>query len=589
MVSTRKERPEWHPWPADAPFLSGVEPPLLLRLKIKDLLASEKTRTIVEDRLRQVLFGAASGKNDRVPIESPFIFTDAYSVTLFATSSGRNGLPKEVPVSASTNPSEEVLKGRDLLDLELLPENLALVAADRGEAVRPRDCFLRITGSMKARFERTQYEANFDVLRTAVTDLQHHLSSLTPSSRQAPEVFVQVPQGGNVASETNITTVMSQYLVGTISVRQGSADKDYAAVQELASRFLGQLRTQINFHDLDDSKRVAVLMSNNATLSATVGDIKELASQTKEQREKQLDIAMEEAENRRSRAKHGFKGKIGIDYSEGGGVLSLGSLAMRVAGQVSGEMTKKIEDERANQRNQQLATLNRDLDELGKFFKGQLPTLTGIRFDQKGLDETFKTLKGQFEKKEFTVGPSQVSWPVVRLGSPGPETLGAKFLADELARTRLQYKELHDQHEAFKKSIASTERFADLEKSAQEARELAAKLQASLARVDRLEKEVGALKLETPALLTWPGGHYNSHLFIVNICTWAGFVHQACRRSSPCSSLLSWNALFSNLRLLLWPMPPSSMPLTLPFSTTSSKNMPPLNMKTRLLSQLWWS
>ena len=111
-----------------------------------------------------------------------------------------------------------------------------------------------------------------------------------------------------------------------------------------------------------------------------------------------------------------------------------------------------------------MASLNHDLDESGKVFEGSLPTLTGISFDQKGLDEAIKT-SGQIDLKKFTVGPSQVDWPAVQLGSPGPEMLG-EYLADELARTRLQYKELHDLHEVFKKSVASAERFAELEKSA---------------------------------------------------------------------------------------------------------------------------
>ena len=275
-----------------------------------------------------------------------------------------------------------------LVFFDLLPENIAGLQAATSEPVLLQNTYLKLSGQMKVQFEKQQYLANFQVVHTALTSLQSDLKSIQQKGQTAPDFFVQVPVGGQAEGKAAVRAAFSKYLVDSISLREG-ANVNSGLVGELTDRILNHLLSQVELGEAENHKRVAVMLGNRATLSATVGEIRTLTKKTKTERQNHLQAAFDDMDARRTGQKSEYKESLAVNFGLIGGKIEKGPYA------------KATEEEKTNRRKQQLETLNRGLDELAKHFDGRLPTLTGIHFDQKALDTAVKVVQVEWQQQFY--------------------------------------------------------------------------------------------------------------------------------------------------------------------------------------------
>jgi WD40 repeat protein len=444
-----------------------------IRVRLANLLAQEDARAAIEERLREHVSKSEGMKPDQVKLRSPTFNPRGYRLTLAAP--GTTGDAGEVALSGTVTIPRAVAEDEGSVPLDLLPQNIAALQAANADPVVLRDTYLKLSGQMKARFEKQQYLANFHVVQAAVTALQSNLKSIQATGQPAPEVLVQVPVGGEVEGRTAVTAAFSQSLVASISVREG-ADVNPGLLNDLTERVLGRILSQVELAHAEDAKRVAVMLGNTATLSATVGEIKSLATQTRAEREKQLKAALDEMEARHSGERRDYKGSLGVEY---GVKTVLGGAGGKI--QAEAEYKNATEEDRANRRKQELETLNRGLDELAKHFDGRLPTLTGIRFDQKALDESLKVVQVELQQSSFTTGWSQHEWTGIKLTATAGLAGSPELLFHQIDLAQARYTEyekllgtpekvkefaelLRDARRAMEQANATAERIAEVEK-----------------------------------------------------------------------------------------------------------------------------
>jgi sugar lactone lactonase YvrE len=454
----------------------GDPTPLRLRIRLVNLLANEKTRKMVQSRLREEIASLSGQKAEAIRLEDPILDRTSYRLTLCAAGGGGGDGPAEVILSRTSRLPRIVPEGSGEIDIELLPDRLAAWQAEKGRPITLRDVYLRIEGLLRARFERLQYQSNFTLVSQALTNLQNHLRSITPDGREAPKVLLYVPVGGEVEQTRSAGTVFTQYLVGTIHIREGTdPNHDLGAIQELADRVLQRVLEQVRLNDLDDKKRVALLLGDQAALTATVGEIRTLAAQSREERDQQLTSALDDSEATRSGQSREYTGKIGLDD-----ILPLPA-PLPASGEVKGGLKKTVEQDQARRRREVLEAVNRGLEEVGKHFGGRLPTLSGIQFDQKGLTSSLGQVELELKQHTFTTGWSHHEWPAVRLIPSGAEVFDPRVMADQLSQARVRFEE-------FQKLIESPERLRSFE--------------TAYARVVELEKGLKAIEQAASAMAT---------------------------------------------------------------------------------------
>ena len=359
-------------------------------------------------------------------------------------------------------------QGSGEVDVQLSPAGIAAWQADKARPLTLRDAYLHIEGTMRVRFEREMYQANFTLVSQSLTNLQNRLRSITPSVREAPELLVHVPIGGEVEQARSSNTVFTQFLIGTINVREG-ADRDLGAVQQLTERVLGKVLQQVLLNDLEDKKRVAVLLGDHVTLSATVGEVRALSRQTREERDQQVKSSLDHWESSRRGEDREYKGSLGID-------VNLPLVPVSVDTKLEGSVKKSLEQEQARRRQEALDVVNRGLDEVEKHFAGRIPTLSGIQFDQKGLASSLGQIELELKQNTFTTGWSHHEWPAVPLTQIGMQPFDPQVLASQLDQSRARYAEfqkLIDSPERLKAFDFAYARVIDLEKQLKAANDAA--------------------------------------------------------------------------------------------------------------------
>ncbi|HVS38308.1 MAG TPA: hypothetical protein VMS17_22310 [Gemmataceae bacterium] len=443
-----------------------------LRVHLANLLARETTRTAVETRLREHVATREGVKPEQIKLRSPTFNRKGYRLTLAASTSTTAGHDAEALLSGTVLVSPEVAENEGTIILELLPENIAALQAANREPVVLQATYLKLSCQMKARFEQRQYIANFDEVQNAVASLQNDLKSIQPAALAAPAAFVEVPIGGKVEERSAVVAAFSQHLVASIGVRSG-ANVNLGLVNELAEHVLDRILTQVELAQMADDKRIAVMLSDRATLSASVGEIKTLAKQTRSEREDKLKAALDDTEARRTGQSSNYKGSI---------VVLFGPLP----GKVDGEYGNRREEEKIAQRKQEVETLNRGLDQLGMYFEGRMPTPSGIQFNTEALDESVKKFRFELEENRFTIGWDQHDWAGIKLTT----TAGAAFSPEMLQR---QLSEAQARYAEFEKLIATPEKVKELQQLLGDARVTREQAKATADRVAEMERR------ETPS------------------------------------------------------------------------------------------
>ena len=459
--------------------------PLRLRVKLANLLAEQSHREAIEERLKKVIADREGAKVIR--LADATVDWNGFHVTLCASGTGSGPAGGEVVLSQLAVLPPRVAEDGGEITLELLPENIALLRENKDRAVTLSDVYLRIDGSMRAEFRTNQYRANFSVVRRELTGLQTRLRSISPSAKEPPEAFVQVPSGGSVEDDRSVESIVAQYIVGEISVRKG---QDPRFIQELTERVLSRVLEKVRLDSLEDKKRVAVLLGNQVTVAATVGEIKALARQTRAQREKELKTALDDWEARQRGEEREYRGSLGVEASFGNRLIG-----GRGAVKVDAAMRKKLEEANARRRKQTLESVNRGLDEMKKHFAGTIPTLTGIQFTQKGKLTSFGTNDVELSGSTFERGWSQHQWPALWMTNTPSLAISSRVLAEQVAATRTRYEEVEKALDSSDSKVRTArQRVADLEK------ELARPKSRLEALLDGSDKRLGTLRQEATAL-----------------------------------------------------------------------------------------
>ncbi len=461
-----KDDGRWEELPPGQPLPTKAEAAApRLRVHLANLLAQENTRTAVEARLREHIANGEGVKPEQVKLRTPTFNPRGFRITLAAPATASDA--GEVSLSGTVVVPPAVAEDSGTVIFDLQPENIAALEAANAEPVVLRGAYLKLSGQMKARFEKQQYIANFEVVQTAVASLQNELRSIQPTGQPAPEAFVQVPVGGTVEGKTAVTAAFSQYLIGSISVRDG-ANVNLGLVNELAERVLGRILSQVELGQMDDGKRVAVMLGDRATLSATVGEIKALAKQTKAEREDKLKAALDDMEARRTGQSSEYKGSVAANFGP-------------IGGKIDAAYANATEEEKAVRRKQELETLNRGLDELAKRFDGRLPTVSGIQFDQKALDESVKAVQVELQQNSFSTGWDQHDWSAIKLTTTAGLAVSPELLQRQLDEAQARYA-------AFDKLLGTPEKVKELQELLGDARKATEEAKATADRVSAMEK-----------------------------------------------------------------------------------------------------
>ena len=469
-----RESGRWEELPPGRPLPTKTEAAApRLRVTLANLLAQEDTRTAVEKRLREHIADGEGVKPEQVKLRSPTFKPGGFRIALAAPATSSDA--GETLLSSTVIVPPVVAEENGTVIFDLLPENIAALQAANAEPVLLRDAYLKLSGQMKARFEKQQYLVNFEVVQTAVASLQNDLKSIQPTGQPAPEAFVQVPAGGTVEGKTAVTKAFSQYLIGSISVRDG-ANVNLGLVNELAERVLSRMLSQVELAQMDDGKRVAVMLGDRATLSATVGEIKTLAKQTKAEREEKLKAALDGMEARRSGQKSEYKGSVSAQFGP-------------IGGKVNAAYANATEDEKTTRRKQELESLNRGLDELAKHFDGRLPTLSGIQFDQKALDESIKAIQVELQGNSFTTGWDQHDWSAIKLTTTAGLAVSPELLLRQVEAAQARYAE-------FDRLLGTPEKVKELQGLLDDARKATKEAKATANRVAEMEKRGTTAEVE---------------------------------------------------------------------------------------------
>lgn len=446
---------------------------LLLKVPLVNLLRTEKHRKVIEDRLRADVAQSLLVKPETLRIVPSTINETSYRATLCAS----GGDVPEVELTEPMTLPKTTVQGDEPATFRVLSQRVAYLKSIKEDPTRLGDLYVKIEGSLKVRMEKKDYDAQFTAVRKGVTALQSRASSIAPSAKRPVDTLVYLPDpgdGGAAQQSLSAESVLMQQLTATINVREG-ASLDRGVVESLAGKLLDHLLdNQIKLAEMERDQRIAVMVGNQATLASTVGEITDLAKKSRKEREEALNAALSEAEARRNKSDVKHSGSLGVEYGTQtmgfAGVVG-GAVAANVKGKLDLATQKVLEVEEAKQRSEAMKTFQRGLDDLERHFSGKLPTLSGIRFDQKTVAGSFDRVEATLQKNVFTTGWIPYEWPIVTFRKRIVDAEMAGKLEAQLEVAREQIRQF-DEHLARLKMVE--ERLAQLDRREAELRRLSA-------------------------------------------------------------------------------------------------------------------
>ena len=151
-----------------------------------------------------------------------------------------------------------------------------------------------------------------------------------------------------------------------VSVRAGEAP-DRSTFHYFLDKLFTQATQDIKLGDRKDRERVQLLFHNMATLSMTVGEIKELAGKTENQRESRLTKLVEDWEKGATASSTDVSGSASIMGIGGSGAFK----------QADAEQQERLTKE-------YVAELNKSLNEIQSHLAGVFLSLRGLATDKTG-------------------------------------------------------------------------------------------------------------------------------------------------------------------------------------------------------------
>jgi hypothetical protein len=487
---------QWQPLAATASLRVTPEP-LRLRFTLRNLLASEEGRKAVQDRLEQEVSKNLRIERQKLRMRQLQIPQNPETTPFYLTALVWLPQGGTVPLSEPTLLSPLVMQETEggTVELTLFPDRLQVLAAKLGHPPSLADVRLVIRGPIRARFEKTQMLASLHALRNFDASLRNALKPQTLSA--SPELLIALPVAltGQAGQQQTASQQLLQYVDITILTR----DKASFNKEIITQLFQSLLDNNLRLADQQDQKVVTLLVGQQLSLTATVGELRILSRKNRAEREKLLQKALDEWERGRNQEKHqsdlNFGVNIAGDYAIRPLGIPLGGGSFQGQGTVQTKQDTSQEKEHAQRRQDQLTQFQKALDAVQEHFEGRLPALTGIRLDQQTFQKSYRTIEAQFRQAKFTVGWYDYEWPPLRLVAADPKDLLQQMRQE---RQNLEQKgnyfidKLEEQNRQLKKQQDDLKQ--QLDHSQKKFQELASDLQRTSDTLAQLQENLESLK-----------------------------------------------------------------------------------------------
>jgi WD40 repeat protein len=436
-------------WQARPPVwrltLPGGKDPLRLRFRLRNLLAEEQTRKAVYKQLREELNENLRLDKAQIRFVQPNLGQDRFQVSLVAQGHGAN---------------------RDLVVAGPVPLSRALLGSADGERVEipvtqlPPDgvpqlqqLYLQVHGPLRARLEQQQVIASVTALRQSYRQL---LNKIQPKHATVSEYLLFVPVAtGTAQQEFRLEELLLQQLSVQLAVRRDLPAKDRAVAESILRKLLELTVKEIEHEQIKDQQTVTVMLGQQAQITATLGEIRELASASRQQREQKLSEALARAYGYQLKESQQSESKSDTQKEQSRGVsLSVSAHYWGVGGSISGgypqsdseksssaSSNKSFKDfQQTEQYKQSLEYFQRGLDELQQTFKGERKTLSGIALNQDSLKQSFSQLEGEYKQSQFITDWYRYDWPLL----PVNKTFNLSAWQEEMQNLEVRYRRITD-------------------------------------------------------------------------------------------------------------------------------------------------
>ncbi|MER3441876.1 MAG: hypothetical protein C4296_10990 [Gemmataceae bacterium] len=433
--------------------------PARLRFTLANLLASESGRQAVYERLRKEIAARRGLDPGKLQIGDPKLNAADLRIRLICPKYNDRELYGAWPISKTALDSH----------LGILVEATLSSQPDIPE-IKLQDLHLQVEGPIWARFEQQQLQVTVNAVRKHWANLQNRLRPRTlPQTTTDLTVFVPLPgaTAGQAQQHQSIESVLLEEL--RIELRQRAGNEDPSVVLHLVEKLLPKLVEHIELQKRNDKELVSVLLGGQASITATVGELRNLNKQSRQERENLLKKALDnwEASQNNQAIRHNVNVGVGL-----------------IRGGYSTEQNFRLNNDKRYK--DSLELLNKGLDELHNHFEGRLPLLSGIRFDQKAFQDGFQEIQQEIKHVRFTTGWSTYEWPALPLPPLSPQDLLRQL---QEAQQRLN-QPVHDLEKRLDQAI---DRCKKLETALGQRERLQQEL-------DRVQKELAALRAETEQL-----------------------------------------------------------------------------------------
>jgi hypothetical protein len=466
------------------PLISGQ--PVRLRFFLRNLLSSEEGRRAVYDLIRKQVAELRGLKGDQLRLYEPRLDKERFRMTVFVPRSGERPDP---PVSLPVRLSETLFSEPHGQFVEVPLDSASLLELRQqmyGQPLRLMDLRLRIQGPFQSRMEQLQLLASVKLVQTRLAELQNQLRPKTIPNAPSPSLLIVPPvaTGGHAQQQFETRDLLVQTLELQILTRQDFHDR--ATVNYLMQRLLDHALTQAKLSDEQDNKVVTVLLSQQAALTATVGELRKISLKDRKEREAVLNTLLDNWEAEQSGKRRAGQVNLQAEFH---------TLGFGLRGGVAGSAEESAQQARAQWRKEQIETLHRCLDDLSNHFEGRLPTLTGISLEQKNLLDVGRNLEAEIKQGIFTIGWAEYRWPGLSPSfSPGEVLLKIRKEAQELS---LRQQQLEQARKTLEDTISRAQGLnKELAKPREELDRIAAKLRQLDKELDQndlrsLRKELG--------------------------------------------------------------------------------------------------
>ena len=402
-------------WPLTLP---GGGEPLRLRFRLRNLLAEEQARRAVYERLRQELHENRGLDKAQVRFVQPNLSKDQFHLTLLAPG-GRAG--RDLVVAGPVPLSQTLLGSAEGERVEL-----AVTQLPADGVPQLHELYVQVHGPLRARLEQQQVIASVANLRRSYLQL---LNDIQPRHSGPSEYLLFVPVGtGTARQEFRLDELLLQRLSVQLAARRDLPAEGRAYAESILRRLVEATVREIGHEQIKDQQTVTVVLGRQAQVTATLGEVRELAAAGRQEREQKLGEALARAYGYRSQESQqsdsrsdvqrersrGGSLSVSANYWVLGGSLSRGHWQGDAERSSDASSYKSFQDfQQSEEYRQSLEYFQRGLDELHRSFKGEYKTLSGIALSQESLRQSFAQLEGEYRQSQFITDWYRYDWPLL--------------------------------------------------------------------------------------------------------------------------------------------------------------------------------